>query len=118
MSLIMKVPVGTALFTGMGVGFAANLAIAATDHDAHDGAGPVKISYLAAGPVLAGAGLLGAMSLATKAGPFVDRYAVDGAEQVARRSVSLTWASKSGRVGALASGLGLGIMSGMAGLVE
>ncbi len=90
--------------------------IVATQSDSIGGRhpGPLFAASLASGSALAGGGLIGAMSLEHVRGPYVERFAVDAAERIAPRTINLNWATRSGRWGALACGIGLGLMNTLA----
>lgn len=106
---ILRVPIGTAFFGGIGAGMATGFGeVLLTDPDTRDPATSFALHGIG-GPVLAGAGMLGAMSFERTVGPFRSRFAVDAAEQISHRRVSLNWASKSGRIGAVVSGIGIGL---------
>jgi hypothetical protein len=108
MTILPHIPVSTLFWGGTGVGTVAALTFASTrDHREMSGG---NLGFVAGGAAAAGAGLLGAMRYERTVGPFADRYAVDGAERITRHSVNLDWASKSGRLGAVVSGFGVGAM--------
>jgi hypothetical protein len=121
MPSIMNIGIGTALGTGMGAGIAVSLLNAETKPGSMlrpdeprvqrgvSGADKRAMGMALASPVLIGAGVLGTMSFERPR--TVDRFVVDAAEQVSRRTLHFDWSGPAGRYGALVSGLGLTLMS-------
>lgn len=105
-----RVPPAVLLIGGIAAGGIAGVVASPEGTSASDRRTRLLLSGIG-GPVLAGVGLLGAISLEHGQGPFVDRYVVDAAEQVSRRRVDLDWSTRSGRIGMAVSGVGLGLMS-------
>jgi hypothetical protein len=122
MSMLLRLPIGTALGLGIGAGFAATAANVMAGHTSGprtvgpDGRYELSPSQergramLLAGPVLAAGGIGLSMRL-DRVPQYGERFLVDAAEQVTRTRVFLDWSGRGGRLGAITSGLGVGLMT-------